>query len=168
MTQPELVTVRARKAIQRAGGLLGRGAIARGLRPPVSLQRVWRLSRSDGFPEPVARLGDQDIWLRDAVRLWCQHTERNWEDGEMQPLNAAAVAEAGALLRTVGGVVNRGGIARGLQPALSLQTVWVLTRRAAFPEPVAVIDRQPVWLASDVGRWAAAAQRQWTANTASG
>ena len=166
MTQPELVTGRAREAIQRAGGLLGRGTIARGLRPPVSLQRAWQLTRSDGFPEPVARLGDQDVWLRDAVRLWCQRTERDWEDGEGRPLNAAAVAEAGEQLRAAGGVVNRGGIARGLQPALSLQTVWVLTRRTAFPEPVAVIDRQPVWLASDVERWAAAAQRHWSSNTA--
>ena len=81
VTQPELVTARAREAIQRAGGLIGRGDDrARPTPARVPAARVAGHATATDSPSPVARLGDQDVWLRDAVRLWCQRTERDWDD----------------------------------------------------------------------------------------
>ncbi len=41
-----------------------------------SRQRVNQLAKSEGFPEPVARLVIGRIWLRDDVEGWARATGR--------------------------------------------------------------------------------------------
>ena len=49
--------------------LVGAAEIAR-LLGDLSRQRVQQLVRSDGFPEPVARLDMGKVWWRDDVERW--------------------------------------------------------------------------------------------------
>ncbi len=49
--------------------LVGAAEIAR-LLGDLSRQRVQQLVRTEGFPEPVARLDMGKVWLRDDVERW--------------------------------------------------------------------------------------------------
>ncbi|MDG4770494.1 hypothetical protein [Solwaraspora sp. WMMD792] len=39
---------------------------------PVSKQRAYVVSRSKGFPDPVARLAQGPVWLKADVERWIQ------------------------------------------------------------------------------------------------
>lgn len=43
----------------------------------VSRQRADQLSRTDGFPEPVAEIAAGRIWLREEVEVWARRTGRS-------------------------------------------------------------------------------------------
>ena len=42
----------------------------------VSRQRVHQLTKTDGFPEPTARLVGGWIWTREDVEAWARETGR--------------------------------------------------------------------------------------------
>lgn len=43
----------------------------------VSRQRADQLSRTDGFPEPVAEIAAGRIWLREDVEAWADRVGRS-------------------------------------------------------------------------------------------
>jgi hypothetical protein len=69
---------RARRALDAAGGLVGRGGIARGLQPPVSQPRAHAITTTDGFPAPYARVGNTPVWVVADVATWFAATGRTW------------------------------------------------------------------------------------------
>jgi hypothetical protein len=72
------VARRAHRALDAAGGLVGRGGIARGCQPPVSLPRAHELTELEGFPAPYARVGNTPVWIVADVAVWFRERGRNW------------------------------------------------------------------------------------------
>ena len=69
---------RARRALDAAGGLVGRGGIARGLQPPVSQPRAHAITTTDGFPAPYTRVGNMPVWVVADVATWFTANGRTW------------------------------------------------------------------------------------------
>lgn len=43
----------------------------------ISRQRVHQLAKTDGFPEPLARLRQGNVWLLEDVEQWASKTGRS-------------------------------------------------------------------------------------------
>lgn len=84
----------ARRALDAAGGLVGRGGIARGLQPPVSQPRAHAITTTDGFPAPYARVGNTPVWVVADVATWFAANGRTWTP----PLEPAVSADDGTVL----------------------------------------------------------------------
>ena len=69
---------RARRALDAAGGIVGRGGIARGLQPPISQPRAHAITTADGFPAPYARVGNAPVWVVADVAAWFAARGRTW------------------------------------------------------------------------------------------
>lgn len=69
---------RAHRALDAAGGLVGRGGIARGLEPPVSMPRAHELTITPGFPAPYSRVGNAPVWIAADVAVWFAGRGRAW------------------------------------------------------------------------------------------
>lgn len=69
---------RAHRALDAAGGLVGRGGIARGLQPPTSVARAHQITTAAGFPAPYARIGNTLVWIVADVAVWFAATGREW------------------------------------------------------------------------------------------
>lgn len=85
---------RARRALDAAGGLVGRGGIARGLQPPVSQPRAHAITTTDGFPAPYTRVGNTPVWVVADVAIWFAANGRTWTP----PTQPGASADNGAAL----------------------------------------------------------------------
>jgi len=69
---------RARRALDAAGGLVGRGGIARGLQPPISQPRAHAITSAADFPPPYARVGNTPVWIVADVAVWFATRGRTW------------------------------------------------------------------------------------------
>ena len=69
---------RARRALDAAGGLVGRGGIARGLQPPISQPRAHAITSAADFPPPYARVGNTPVWIVADVAVWFATKGRTW------------------------------------------------------------------------------------------
>jgi hypothetical protein len=77
-------------------------------------------------------------------------------------LDSNAARRAHRALDAAGGLVGRGGIARGLDPPRSQPRTHAITTAADFPAPYARVGNTPVWIVADVATWFAAKGRAWT------
>lgn len=58
----------ARAAINKAGGLVNAGDLARTWN--LSRARISEIVHTPGFPEPVATVGDRPVWLAKEAQEW--------------------------------------------------------------------------------------------------
>lgn len=77
MSKRDPAAGKAERALDRAGGLVHRGLIAKGL-GGLSLQRTLTITESDDFPAPYVVLGGRPIWIAADVAAWAEARGRSW------------------------------------------------------------------------------------------
>lgn len=68
-----------RKAVERAGGLVNRTEIGRGLSGGVSNQRVHHLTARGDFPEPLRDFARGPVWIAADIAAWASSHGRPWD-----------------------------------------------------------------------------------------
>lgn len=68
---------KAHRALDRAGGLVHRGLIAKGL-GGLSLQWTMSITEAPDFPDPYTVLGGRPIWITADVVKWAEEHHRAW------------------------------------------------------------------------------------------